>query len=369
MIYKTFDLEKSPIEQGFIESKYDLVIAFFAIHATNDLERSLCNIRKLLKPGGYLVIGEGFETESGAATHGFIFGTLPGWWVGTDKGRILSPLVNPDTWDKLLRKSGFSGMDTTPSVAVEGFMNFFPIVSRAVDDYVNFLREPLSTVSSLPKAGVSSIKRLILIGGQTVRTWDLIEGLKLIFQQRFAQEIHCFKKLNDISSKPIEVDSTIISLTELDSHIFEDITPEDFEALKRLFEPSKILLWVTSGRLCDAPFANMTNAFGRVATHETPDLRLQQLDISDLERVNPENLAAAFLRMYAAFSKKDNQKTLLAIEPELVIDDKGRQLIPRLNFITELNHRYNAGRRPLVRDINVKDSSVPVALECKEDSN
>ena len=47
MVFKTFDAEKDPLEQYFVEGSYDLIVTF-VIHATGDLERALKNIRRLL---------------------------------------------------------------------------------------------------------------------------------------------------------------------------------------------------------------------------------------------------------------------------------------------------------------------------------
>jgi NAD(P)-dependent dehydrogenase (short-subunit alcohol dehydrogenase family) len=363
MVFKTLDVEKDPVEQGFAAGTYDLIVAFFVIHATGDLERSLRNMRKLLKPGGFLVVGEGSETGTGAATSGFIFGTLPGWWIGTDRGRVLSPLISPKEWNGLLRSTGFSGADTAPPISVEDIFNVFPVVSQAIDDRVSFLREPLSAVSSLESAGVPLIKKLILIGGQTTRSSHLMEGLETTLGQNFAIDIHRFQTLTDVDFKFVDTDSTIVSLTELDSPVFKDIMPESFHALKTLFEPGKTILWVTSGRLCDEPFSAMTVAFGRVATHETPDLRLQQLDIPDPENTSARTIAETLLRLHAAFSMKNDRNIFWTIEPEIVIDNEGRQLVPRLGFITELNDRYNAGRRPVVREVNIKTSPMHITIQ------
>lgn len=363
MLFSTLDVEKDPVEQGFAAGTYDLIVAYFVIHATSDLERSLRNMRKLLKPGGFLVIGEGSETGTGAATSGFIFGTLPGWWIGTDKGRVLSPLISPKEWNSLLRSTGFSGADTAPPISVEDIFNVFPVVSQAIDDQVSFLREPLSAVSSLETAGVPLIKKLILIGGQTIRSSRLIEELETILGKAFAIDVHCFKSLTDVDFKHVDADSTVVSLTELDSPIFKDITPESFHTLKTLFEPGKTILWVTSGRLCDEPFSNMTVAFGRVATHETPDLHLQQLDIPDPENMRGSTIAKILLRLYAALSMRKDRNIFWTIEPEIVINNKGRQLVPRLGFISELNDRYNAGRRPVVREVNVRASPINFTIQ------
>lgn len=58
MTYKTLDITKNPVEQGFGENVYDLVLAANVLHATSDLVETLKNVRRLLKPGGYLVMME-----------------------------------------------------------------------------------------------------------------------------------------------------------------------------------------------------------------------------------------------------------------------------------------------------------------------
>lgn len=353
MVFKTLDAEKDPLQQGYAEGAYDLIVAFFVIHATGDLERALRNIRKLLKPGGFLVVGEGQEGQNGVASSGFIFGTLPGWWLGTDTGRTLSPHVSPKEWDGLLRSTGFSGVDTNPPRTFEDVLNVFHFVSQAVDDQVNFFREPLSSSSWRPPP----INKLVIVGGKTARSSHLVEGLETIFGD-FATEVYSFETLVDIDYEVVDANSTVVSLTELDWPVFKDITPETFEALKKMFESGKTLLWVTSGRRDDEPFSNMTVGYGRTATNETPELRLQQLDIPDPQDTLPQTIAEILLRFHATASMKDN--LVWTVEPEIVIDDKKRQLVPRLRPISELNNRYNSARRSIIHETDVGESPITV---------
>src|SRR4051794_25536480 len=58
MIFKTLDIEKDIVQQGYTEGTYDLVVASLVLHATKDLNRTLTNARRLLKPGGQLIILE-----------------------------------------------------------------------------------------------------------------------------------------------------------------------------------------------------------------------------------------------------------------------------------------------------------------------
>ncbi|KAK3190650.1 Mycolipanoate synthase [Lecanicillium sp. MT-2017a] len=105
--YKVLDISKDPIEQGFDEASYDLIIASNVLHATPSLLDSLQNCRKLLCPSGRLFLQE----LSPVAKHAnFIMGLFPGWWLGEADGRPNEPYVSPERWESLLREAGFQGI-------------------------------------------------------------------------------------------------------------------------------------------------------------------------------------------------------------------------------------------------------------------
>lgn len=110
MVFKTFNMEKEPSGQGFVEGSYDLAIAVNVLHVSSDMEASLSNVRRLLKPGGFLVVAE--LTSTDLLFSGMTVGTLPGWWIGAETGRPWGPLLNLRQWDSSLKNSGFSGIDT-----------------------------------------------------------------------------------------------------------------------------------------------------------------------------------------------------------------------------------------------------------------
>lgn len=85
MVFKTFNMEKGPAEQGFTEGSYDVIVAVNVLHVSADLESSLANVRRLLKPGGFLIVGE--FTSTNWLFSGVTVGTLPGWWIGAETGR------------------------------------------------------------------------------------------------------------------------------------------------------------------------------------------------------------------------------------------------------------------------------------------
>jgi len=78
--YKKLDIESDPTEQSFEPGSYDLIVACQVLHATKAMENTMTNVRKLLKPGGKLLL---IETTRDALDVFLIFGTLPGWWLST----------------------------------------------------------------------------------------------------------------------------------------------------------------------------------------------------------------------------------------------------------------------------------------------
>ena len=72
------DIEEDPLAQGYESEAYDLVIAANCLHATTRMIRTIGNVRKLLKPGGKLLLIE----ETVDSLRRFPFATLPGWWLG-----------------------------------------------------------------------------------------------------------------------------------------------------------------------------------------------------------------------------------------------------------------------------------------------
>lgn len=77
--FRKLNVEDDPVGQDFNEGSYDLIIAANVLHATSSMKNTMSNTRKLLKPGGRLLL---LELTELTAFNNLIFGTLPGWWHG-----------------------------------------------------------------------------------------------------------------------------------------------------------------------------------------------------------------------------------------------------------------------------------------------
>jgi SAM-dependent methyltransferase len=79
MRFQKLNLEFDPCSQGFSEGSYDVIVAGNVLHATTDLIQTLKYVKKLLRPGGKLIMGE--TTNLDNVRDGLVFGLLPGWWL------------------------------------------------------------------------------------------------------------------------------------------------------------------------------------------------------------------------------------------------------------------------------------------------
>lgn len=358
MTFKTFDCGVDPVAQGYIEGQYDVVVAFLVIHATPDLELTMRNIRRLLKPGGILIVGEGTNNGQPCGSAGFIFGSLPGWWLGHETGRPLSPFVSYDEWEKLLKCTGFSGIDSTAPQAFQDILGMTVFAAQAVDDKVNFLREPLNPVAEQSSAIEFPLKKTVIIGGSTPKTRSLVQSMTEILRSK-SLDVHSFTTLTSVDFSLIDADTTVVSLSEIDKPVYQDLSPEEWEAFRTLFTTPTKLFWVTSGRLDENPFSNMTVGFARTAVFETPALQFQNIDIPELSSISAADVVEKVLRFHVSTS---GEKSLLEwpLEPEILVTSKGQELVPRLRHIAARNDRYNSVRRAITHDADI--TKIPAFL-------
>jgi len=113
--YKYLDIEKDPTEAGFEPNGFDIVIAANVLHATMNLHQSLANVRKLLAPGGLMILLEGTQAQRWVD---LTFGLTDGWWKFTDHDlRPAHPLLSADQWRDLVGEVGFLDVEVLPRTA------------------------------------------------------------------------------------------------------------------------------------------------------------------------------------------------------------------------------------------------------------
>ncbi|KAJ5318336.1 hypothetical protein N7476_004756 [Penicillium atrosanguineum] len=377
MSFRVLDLEQDIDVQGFEKHSYDILIGSLVLHATKSLEKTLQKARLLLRPGGYLIFYE--ITNVDLIRHTALFGCLPGWWQGVDEGRTYCPAVSESKWDALLRKTGFSGVDTmTPTNDSMPFCNSV-LVSQAVDDWVDFVRQPLMAQAGVgaslfsKQSSDATLKRLFIVGGQDFHVSRLIDGVQKLIRPFCDESITRVERLEDLEHEQIDKSSTVLVMQDLDEPVFKEMTHERLESVKNLFGSEKTVVWITNNRLVDNPYSNMAPGFVRPSIWEAPELRYQFVDFQDVteSRIDVRALTEAVLRFQVAVSVHNrNQqnkasKALWSVESEIVINSDGRQLIPRLRPLVDANSRYNSSLRPI--ECHSGDQVPPVLLHKSSD--
>ena len=115
---RPLDLEGDPLEQGFEESSFDVVVAANVLHATANLGATLERVRTLLAPGGLLVL---LEITRHPRWLDLVFGLTEGWWKFEDAGvRDSSPLLTGPAWRSLLDSCGFEDASILTDAPADG---------------------------------------------------------------------------------------------------------------------------------------------------------------------------------------------------------------------------------------------------------
>lgn len=354
MAFKVLDIERDVVEQGFLEESYDVVIASLSLYATRNLEATLCNVRRLLKPGGYLILLE--LTDPNVMRFGLILGGLPGWWQGHQEGRVLSPCVSVDRWSKLMSNSGLSGVDACVSHHPGLLIPFSIMVTQAVDTRISFLRNPFIQNDDVP-----GFERLTIIGGKTDQTAALITDIIGAVSRHYAAIDVC-PSLDDIIPDELPVMGTVLSLAELDEHAFVSMTTIKLRSLQELFTQCKNILWVGYGAQGDNPFAHMFTGVQRTLVMEMNHLRIQSLNLHTLDDAQGDLIALRLLHLQAVdiWSQEGRMNDILwYTEPEMALRG-GKTLIPRFRPSPERNSRYNSSKRLIIKTVDRKKSAVTI---------
>ncbi|KAI1100274.1 hypothetical protein F4804DRAFT_54093 [Jackrogersella minutella] len=261
MEFKVLDIEKDPSTQGLEEGSYDLVVAFQVLHATSSISTTLANCRKLLKPGGHLIVT---ELTNKIARRSVVFGVLSGWWLGEDDGRQWGPELSEEGWDTRLRAQGFSGVDWC---------------FRDRDDAGHSSSIMASSVPYDSKHELPSKVVIVTSPASTSRTASMVEQLsgRLTADGTSVEQ----KSLLDITNSDL-TGTRCIATFELEKPLLSSIKTEEYDALKHMVLHSEGTLWLTrGGTSLDTrdPELNMIAGFARTIRSEAPEVKFTTLDL------------------------------------------------------------------------------------------
>lgn len=257
--YKTLDIEKDPLEQGF-EADHDTIVASQVLHATTTIAETVRHARSLLKSGGKMILLEITNVHLGT---GLVLGTFPDYWNGISDGRIDSPLLTKSMWQAVLMQNGFSGIDILLDDHADSVCMASTIVTTAV--------EP-----SIPRLLASiDIPRVVFAYGDVRPSFSYtLEDLAV---EKGMDVMH--HSIHD--SKSIPQGARIIVLSDLVGSFLKELDTKALDSLKTLFRKAASLLWVTAGGLMNGskPEHAVVGGLMRAIITEMPHVKIASIDI------------------------------------------------------------------------------------------
>ncbi|QKX63237.1 uncharacterized protein TRUGW13939_10406 [Talaromyces rugulosus] len=266
MEFRLFDISQSPFEQGFEANSYDLILANNVVHATENLQATLRNLRPLLREGGQLLLSEVCAT--GANAPGFVFGQFSGWWMGEADDRKWEPYVHVSRWDRELKAAGFSGADTAVFDEDEPYQYCAAIISHAV-----------SKVTTEHSPGVGGLEAIAVVCDSPDHgpSADLIADIR-----SRGHDVEVVK----FGTAPPPANRPVLVTLDLEGYFFQDITAPRLLAWQGLWHhhQGQKLLWVMPKVQldCDDPRPAQTLGAMRVARAEL-SLPFHTLEIDSSE--------------------------------------------------------------------------------------
>jgi acyl transferase domain-containing protein/SAM-dependent methyltransferase len=288
MEYRVLDAEQDIAEQeGFEAGSYDLIVAQNVVHTTTNLVKTLSNLRRLLKPGGRMLLQEGIRQDY--YWSGLSFGQLSGWWSGTESMRQWMPWVSSTQWDEVLEGAGYTGSRfELPDSHNEELHSQSLFVAQNADVDAN-------------EAG-PSWKDVVLItppSCERSNTQSLVQDIKdhLTEDLRFQNiQIASLLELEDIEHSQ----SLCIVLAELERPVIADLSQAEYESVRKMLIEAKSILWVTGDELLCPQYGAITGMMRTTRwERDLDDCNLVTLKISE-PRPDNTSLGASIRKLCGA---------------------------------------------------------------------
>ena len=291
--FRIFNIEIDPEAQGYQKDSYDLVIAAGVLHATKCLATTVQNMRKVLKPGGKLLIHE--PTMPTDIKTGFAFGLLPGWWLGTEADRTLSPALTIEAWNDLLKNNGFTGTDL--------------VLKDFEDEQCHQISIIVSTAKELSGDPPVMPGTLIIADEGSALQTKLAERLKVKLEgagQPVAQivPLQTAVLLANLSTY------LCVVLLELEQPFLQNLERTTYLALKALFTTTNHVFWINGGGGVNGsdPGFGMIDGFARTLRTEVNRLRMVTLALEEIKEVEDRTVETVIQVMTRSFTKISREK-------------------------------------------------------------
>ncbi|KAB5536494.1 hypothetical protein GE09DRAFT_1290796 [Coniochaeta sp. 2T2.1] len=305
--FKALDIEQDPTVQGLEEGTYDVIIAANVLHATQKMQVTMSHVRKLLKPGGQLVLMELTERQP---------------WDDFE-----GPSLSEEEWDKLLKETGFSG------------------VQVCVPDYPD-LNDKVYSIMTATAVEAEAKPKLPNRAYIVPPLGEDDAGVTNIVMQQIESSSGIKPTKTTLDALPHTAGCVIISLLELNRPVLAGLTESEFDAFRKAIWSAKGVFWVTRGATIDStiPEANLITGLGRTLRAENHALKFVTLDLEATPESRIQQDTETITRVFAlSFSDvEENQGRDFEFT-----ERSGTIFIPRIFEDTETNEFIAKDTQPI----------------------
>ncbi|UKZ66516.1 putative secondary metabolism biosynthetic enzyme [Trichoderma atroviride] len=271
---KVLDIDLDIRKQGFEPSSYDIIIGCNVFSNAKSLQRTMANLKSLLKDGGKICLAE--LTNPGPTVLP-VLGGIYEWWKKRDDGS--SRPLKLDSIQSVFNDHHF-GIDFISSDFDASPLHQTSVVFASAT-------RPRDEVTILQAANCSKVAQ------------ELASKVSQLLQNDGISSRVCAWGSDDIDYKG----KRFIALVEFELPFLENLMQRDFEVLQRLATEAASLQWVTA--LPD-PERSSSLGFARVVRNEIPAIRFQTLQL-DTGCVTMLDRAAALIYQVESSTTTENE--------------------------------------------------------------
>jgi NADPH:quinone reductase-like Zn-dependent oxidoreductase/ubiquinone/menaquinone biosynthesis C-methylase UbiE len=302
---QTLDIEQDLAKQNFKVEKYDVILINDMLRTVSSIDLALKNAKKLLNPGGKLVIGALSKLTCRTA---LILGLTEGWWTASANEIPQSHYLEEAEWAKHLSSNGLS-----PNIYIK-------------DSAIEAVQQMSLIVSTLPKDSVKQSLEVVILEPLEASSSTVVLASN-IQQYLIARDLIVTKAT--LGTIPEPANKIFISLLELDTALLDAVSENAYEQVKSLTTKSSGVLWITRGDLKNGlslPSQSAAVGLFRTLRSEVPHLQLFNLDLSLSLDLTSERATGLIVSLFnTSFSEEED----VVIDHEFA-EANGSLFIPRL---------------------------------------
>jgi len=313
--YQTLDIELDPLSQGFEPHQYDVIIAANVLHATSNMTQTITNVKKLLAPGGILILWEVTDRQRWID---LFAGGLEGWWKFNDLDlRPDHPLLSITKWKKLLSETGFSQVIALPEneEILETLSSYTVIIAQADETQLEETLEKGKTWLILAdKQGVAQklATKLRSLGEACTLVFSG-EQYQQISPEEFTIDPHDPKEFEQLVGEIADLYG-VVQCWSLEARISEKLNAQELADLSKLGcgttlslvqalikkQSSQTLrLWLVTQGAQPVPHKNSVVpgiaqsslwGMGKVIANEHPELNCRRIDLDPQQTIEQKGL-------------------------------------------------------------------------------